>query len=205
MKKIILFISVIFLSSDLTSQDSFTLNEAIEFGLINNSLSKNATNDLKIANAKKWETIATGLPQINSFIEYSNNIKQPISLVPAEFFGGNQGEFAELSFGTKQTIDGSITLTQLLFDGSYSVGLASIKLYMDIANQAKVKTDQEVKKTIYNFFQNKTELVKSVANYMFKSISEGVTEIKKSSEDPISEIYEINLFLNSLLLSVIKF
>ena len=51
------------------------------------------------------------------------------------------------------------------------------------------------KKTIYNFFQNKTELVKSVANYMFKSISEGVTEIKKSSEDPISEIYEINLFL----------
>ena len=50
MKKIILFISVIFLSSDLTSQDSFTLNEAIEFGLINNSLSKNATNDLKIAN-----------------------------------------------------------------------------------------------------------------------------------------------------------
>ena len=28
------------------------------------------------------------------------------------------------------------------------------------------------KKTIYNFFQNKTELVKSVANYMLKSISE---------------------------------
>jgi len=51
------------------------------------------------------------------------------------------------------------------------------------------------KKTIYNFFENKTELVKSVSSYMFKSISEGVTEIKKSSNDPISEIYDINLFL----------
>ena len=54
------------------------------------------------------------------------------------------------------------------------------------------------KKTIYNFFENKTELVKSVASYMFKSISEGVTEIKKSSEDPISEIYEINLVFNKV-------
>ena len=34
----------------------------------------------------------------------NNNIKQPVSLVPAEFFGGSPGEFAELSFGTKQTI-----------------------------------------------------------------------------------------------------
>ena len=133
MKKIALFISLILLSADLKSQDSFTLNQAIEFGLINNSLSINAANDVKIANAKKWETIATGLPQINSFIEYNTNIKQPVSLVPAEFFGGKPGEFTELSFGTKQTIDGSVTLSQLLFDGSYSVGLASIKLYMDIA------------------------------------------------------------------------
>ena len=114
MKKIAIIYLTLF-SFELQSQDSFTLNQAIEFGLINNSISKNAVNDLKIANAKKWETIATGLPQINSFIEYNNNIKQPVSLVPAEFFGGNPGEFTELSFGTKQTIDGSVTLSQLLW------------------------------------------------------------------------------------------
>ncbi|MBC8398059.1 MAG: TolC family protein, partial [Flavobacteriales bacterium] len=116
MKKISILVCLVLYSFSLNGQDSFTLNQAIEFGLINNSNSKNAVNDLKIANAKKWETIATGLPQINSFIEYNNNIKQPVSLVPAEFFGGNRGEFAELSFGTKQTIDGSVTLSQLLFD-----------------------------------------------------------------------------------------
>ena len=72
MKKIAIITCLILFSFELQSQDSFTLNQAIEFGLINNSISKNAVNDLKIANAKKWETIATGLPQINSFIEYNN-------------------------------------------------------------------------------------------------------------------------------------
>ena len=51
------------------------------------------------------------------------------------------------------------------------------------------------KKTIYNFFENKTELVKAVTSYMFNSITKGITEIKKTSDNPISEIYDINLFL----------
>ncbi len=51
------------------------------------------------------------------------------------------------------------------------------------------------KKTIYNFFENKHELVKAVTKYMFNNITIGVTEIKKNSDNPINEIYDINLFL----------
>jgi AcrR family transcriptional regulator len=51
------------------------------------------------------------------------------------------------------------------------------------------------KKTIYNFFENKNELVKAVTSYMFNSITRGVTEIKKNSDNPINELYDINLFL----------
>jgi len=51
------------------------------------------------------------------------------------------------------------------------------------------------KKTIYNFFENKNELVKAVTSYMFNSITNGVTEIKKNSDNPINELYDINLFL----------
>ena len=186
MKKIALFISLILLSADLKSQDSFTLNEAIEFGLINNSTSKNAVNDLKIANAKKWETIATGLPQIKSYIEYTNNLKQAVSLVPAEFFGGNPGEFAELSFGTKQTIDGSITLTQLLFDGSYSVGLASIKLYMEIAINAKTKTEQEVKKAIISAYGNAL-----VSKERVVILEKNLAEIEKIYKNGLTELENV--------------
>ena len=187
MKKTGLLIFLIFYSFNLKSQNSFTLNEAIEFGLINNSVSKNAANDIKIANAKKWETIATGLPQINSFIEYNNQIKQPISLVPSEFFGGNPGEFTELSFGTKQTIDGSVTLSQLLFDGSYSVGLASLKLYMDIAHKVKIKTDQEVKKSIISAYGNAL-----VSQERVKFLERNLSNVK-SNLDEIEKIYNNGL------------
>ena len=86
MKKIVLFITLSLLSFNLKSQNAFTLESAIEYSLNNNRLSKNAASDIEKANAKKWETIATGLPQINAFIDYNNNLKQPVSLVPAEFF-----------------------------------------------------------------------------------------------------------------------
>ena len=193
MKKIAVIIYIVLFSFELKSQDSFTLNEAIVFGLINNSSSKNSANDVKIANAKKWETIATGLPQINSFIEYNNNIKQPVSLVPAEFFGGNPGEFTELSFGTKQTIDGSITLTQLLFDGSYSVGLASIKLYMDIAFKAKIKTDLEVKRAVISAYGNalaSAERVEVLKKNLL-NIQNNLEEIQKIYNNGLTELENV--------------
>ena len=186
-------IIIILLSNNLFGQNAFTLENAIDYALENNRLSKNATSDLEIANAKKWETIATGLPQINAFIDYNNNLKQPVSLVPAEFFGGNPGEFAELSFGTKQTIDGSVTLTQLLFDGSYMIGLASIKLYMDIAEKAKIKTDQEVKKATISAYGNALishERVK-ILNKNLKNVKNNLDEINKIYQNGFTELENV--------------
>ena len=193
MKKTGLLMIIILLSNNLFGQNAFTLENAIDYALENNRLSKNATSDLEIANAKKWETIATGLPQINAFIDYNNNLKQPVSLVPAEFFGGNPGEFAELSFGTKQTIDGSVTLTQLLFDGSYMIGLASIKLYMDIAEKAKIKTDQEVKKATISAYGNALishERVK-ILNKNLKNVKNNLDEINKIYQNGFTELENV--------------
>ena len=193
MKKTGLLMIIILLSNNLFGQNAFTLENAIDYALENNRLSKNATSDLEIANAKKWETIATGLPQINAFIDYNNNLKQPVSLVPAEFFGGNPGEFAELSFGTKQTIDGSVTLSQLLFDGSYMIGLASIKLYMDIAEKAKIKTDQEVKKATISAYGNaliSQERVK-ILNKNLKNVKNNLDEINKIYQNGFTELENV--------------
>ena len=193
MKKTGLLIIIILLSNNLFGQNAFTLENAIDYALKNNRLSKNATSDLEIANAKKWETIANGLPQISAFFDYSNNIKQPISLVPAEFFGGNPGEFAELSFGTKQTLDGSLTLRQLLFDGSYMIGLASIELYMDIAKKAKIKTDIEVKKATISAYgnalvsQERVEILKR----NLENVKNNLKEINKIYDSGFTELENV--------------
>ena len=46
----------------------FSLKEAVDFALENNSISKNAARDVEIAKLQKWETTSTGLPQIKAAI-----------------------------------------------------------------------------------------------------------------------------------------
>lgn len=156
MKKItsILFLTFAIAGFSQENKYSFTLQQAINYALENNRTVKNAQRDIKAAEKQKWETTSTGLPQINASVEYNNWLKQQVALIPAEFFGGNPGEFAEVAFGTKQTMNGSATLNQLLFDGSYLVGLQSAKVYLQISKNAKLKTDLEVRKQVINAYGN---------------------------------------------------
>ena len=134
--------------------DSLSLEDAITFGLINNRSIINADRDIQKAKKEKWKTIASGLPQISSEVNYQNFLEMPVSLVPAEFFGGNQGEFSELIFGTEQNMIGSLKMEQLIFDGSYLVGLQATKVYLAISENLFEKTNLEVKKMITNLYSN---------------------------------------------------
>ncbi len=136
------------------NETSFTLQKAIDFALENNRTAKNAARDIKAAEKQKWETISTGLPQIDASLDYQNFLKQQIALIPAEFFGGNPGEFAEIIFGTKQTLNATATLNQMIFDGSYLVGLQSARVFLEISKNAKEKTDLEVRKAVINAYGN---------------------------------------------------
>ena len=148
---IYLFSAFAFSQEDPTS---FSLQEAIDFALEHNRTAKNAVRDVEAAAQQKWETISTGLPQINASVDYQNFLKQQVSLIPAEFFGGNPGDFEEVIFGTKQSVGGFATLSQKIFDGSYLVGLQSVKVYLEITKNAKIKTDLEVRKAVINAYGN---------------------------------------------------
>ena len=134
--------------------ESLSLNEAIEFGLSNNRSIINADREILKAKKERWKTIAIGLPQISSEINYQNFLEMPVSLVPSEFFGGKAGTFEELTFGTEQIMVGSVKMEQLLFDGSYLVGLEASRVYLKISENLFEKTNLEVKKLIVNTYTN---------------------------------------------------
>ncbi|RKS55801.1 outer membrane protein TolC [Gillisia mitskevichiae] len=137
-----------------TTQKSFTLEEAIEYGLQNSYNSEIAQQDVAIALKQKWEIIAQGLPQISGNAEYRNNLKQPVTLIPGEIAGGDPGTFVPVTFGTKQNLTATTTWNQLIFDGSYIVGVQSAKTLLQISENAKVKTDLSVKEAITNAYGN---------------------------------------------------
>jgi outer membrane protein TolC len=132
----------------------FSLQEAIDYALDNNRQSQNATRNIEAAKQQKWETTASGLPQISAKVDYQNFLKQQVSIIPAEFFGGNAGEFQDVIFGTQQSLNAFATVNQKLFDGSYLVGLQSAKVFLEISKNAKTKTDLEVRKVVIDAYGN---------------------------------------------------
>lgn len=183
--KIVLLLMFAF--SGHAQPQEFSLEKAIEHALENNRTAKNAARDVDAAVKQKWETIATGLPQISASLSYNNFLKQPVSLIPAEFFGGNPGEFAEIVFGTEQSVNATAVLNQKIFDGSYLVGLQSAKVFLEISQNAKEKTDLEVRKAVINAYGNVLLAEESVA------ILERNKAVLEKNLDETSKIYENGL------------
>lgn len=141
----------------------YTLDEAIAFALQNNYSAINADRDLLDAQKQKWETIAGGLPQVDGNISYQNQLKQPISLIPAEFFGGEPGTFQPITFGQPQQVTATATLKQQIFDGSYIVGVQATKSFLSYSQNNKEKTELEVRKSVVEAYGNVLLARESVA------------------------------------------
>ena len=156
MNKVFILLGFVMLSSVGIAQKNqkykFTLEQAIDFALDSNYTAINARRDIAIAIKKKWETTAVGLPQLDANISYQNNLKQPTTLLPGEIVGGDPGSFVPVIFGTKQNATLGATLTQLIFDGSYLVGLQAAKTFLDYSENAEEKTQLEVRKGVINAY-----------------------------------------------------
>jgi len=188
---------------------SFTLEEAIIFAIDSNYTAINARRDIAMALKQKWETTATGLPQIDGKISYNNNLKQPVTLLPAEITGGAPGTFVPVTFGTKENASAVATLNQLIFDGSYLVGLKAAKSFLRYSENISEKTNLEVRKGIINaygsvilseelisiFEKNKTNLEKNIFETR-KIYENGLTE-EESVEQLEITLLDIETQLNN--------
>jgi len=182
---------------------SFSLNEAVEWGMNYNRTLKRATIEVQKAHKEKWKTLSIGFPQINANLIYQNNIEQPVSLIPAQFFGGQAGEFAEVIFGTKQTAMGTVELNQLIFDGTYVVGVQGIRHFIETAENVLEKTQIEVKKAIVTSYVNalvareSLAVLKKNAHALEKNIEEA-HQLYKNGFTEEETVEQLRLTLSSL-------
>lgn len=128
----------------LLAQSSYTLQQAIDHAVDNSYAAQQAELDVTISEEQKKETLGIGLPQVSATVGYQNFIDLPVSLVPAEFFGGQPGDFAELQFGTDHTANATITANQLVFDGSYIIALKSSEFYLEMTRDLAKRTEIDI-------------------------------------------------------------
>jgi outer membrane protein TolC len=200
----LLLFSLFSVAQEKKESYNFSLQQAIEHAIQNNYTAINANRDIEAAKKKKWETTTIGLPQLNANVNYQNNIEIQKSVVPAEFFGGNPGEFTEVAFGTKNSMVANATLSQLIFDGSYLVGLQSAKVYLQISQNAKEKTDIEIREIVINAYGNvllARESVKVLENNK-KTLEKVVFDTNETYKNGLTE--EENVEQLQITLSQIK-
>jgi outer membrane protein TolC len=201
--RITLFFFISLLSFSQETAIRLSLEQAIELGQENNTAAKNAQYDIRLAKLQKWQTTSTGLPQISANINYNNWIKQQVSLIPAEFFGGSPGQFAEITFGTTQTMNGTVTISQKIFDGTYLVGLQAAKIYLEISENAKEKTHLEVRQLVAFSYGNVllAEENLKIINANIENLKSNLIELQAVYQNGLVEeesVEQLQLTLSSL-------
>ena len=125
---------------------AYSLSEARDYALQYNYDAQKSHLDLLAARKKIRETIGLGLPQISSTIGYTNNVELPTMLIP-DFFG-DPTEFIEIQFGTQHNANLGLQIQQLLFNGSYLVGLQTSRIFEQLATEGLERTRLDVVETV---------------------------------------------------------
>lgn len=155
---------------------SFSLQQAMDYGVKNSPLVKNAQLDIKIYQQKVKEITAIGLPQINAEGTFNHFLNIPTTVVPASAFspGAPADLLLPVQFGTKYQTSAGITLSQLIFDGSYIVGIRSTKsiteLQLLLEQKAQVDVKNEIAKAYY---------MAAIADENIKTLSATLSNLEK--------------------------
>ncbi|WP_395627216.1 TolC family protein [Daejeonella sp.] len=156
---------------------SFSLKEAIDYAQSHQVSILNATIDEEIANNTVKKTIGIGLPQLNGNVNFQDFLKVPTSLLPGEFFD-KPGTQVPVRFGVQYQSSIGLELSQLLFDGSYLVGLKASQTFKELSNKSvkrnRIETAVAVTKAYYSVL---------VSNEQLNLLDANMNRLKKSFND----------------------
>lgn len=180
-----------------------SLEEAISLAYEKNTSLQTSRINIQIAQQQIRETTAIGLPQVSASLGYQYYLDVPTSLVPAEFFGGAPGEFAEIQFGTEQNLFASASIDQVVFSGDYIVGLRAARIYRELANQELQRNELEVKSLVTESYlltllsmQNMEIVSNNLAN-MERTLYETEKILEAGFTDPVN-VDQLKLSVSSM-------
>lgn len=182
LKKYTLLFSLIVFAIQTRAQEAtanaFSLQQAIEYSLKNSPNYLNAQLDYQSADYRRKEITGTGLPQINGSIDLKDYINIPTSLLPAQIFGGPEGSFIPVKFGTKYNATAGFSASQLIFSSDYIFGLKAANEFMNLSkiNVSRSKADlaAQVSKAYYTVVINRDRM---------KLLDANITRLKKIFDD----------------------
>lgn len=153
-----------------TESISLSLEEAIEIAKQNNSTLVNSSLDVDYAKTQVHEIRAQGLPQISGNADFSHTFEVPTQIIPGDFVG-QPGATLPVQFGVPYNANGGIGLNQLLFDGTFFLGLKAASEFVKISELSAHSSEIDLKEGVIKAYymvlvaqQNVEQLEKSYQN-----------------------------------------
>ncbi len=155
----------LFLSVNTTlAQESFTLEQAIDYGIKNSTAMRNIELDQADAEFQIKETAAIGYPQVNGQIGLQRFLQLPANIVDVTVFGPvidpttgmpippddipDDERYQKLAFGLKNSLSGQLDLSMLFFDRSYLIGLQAARQLRTLVGSRVAATEVEITNNI---------------------------------------------------------
>ncbi len=170
-KKYLLTLILLVLFSYGFSQDNkgilkLSISGAQSFALQNNRTIQSSKIDVRSADKKVWETLATGLPHLDLAANYQHQFVIPqlslgpvldINSLPDGFISKSDLVTANkisppISLGVRNNTTFDFTVSQLIFSGEYLVGLQAVKVLKDVSEKTLVKTEDQIKESVANTY-----------------------------------------------------
>ncbi len=197
----ILFVFLI-LSTWAGAQEKLSLDiqSAKDYALNFNKSIKNSGLAIEQSQEKIREAIASGLPQVNATTDYTNALGAEISIQFDE-------SLPPTKIPIKPTSNFNLQVGQLIFNGSFIVGVQTAKIYKKITEKSKEKTEQEIVSQLVESYY--LALLSEEALTILSSNVENLTTVYNKTKPMVSvgmmeklELDQLEVQLNSLNNSV---
>lgn len=147
----IVIIGLLFIAQSAIAQ-SFSLYEAQSYALENAEKIKRSELDLESAQKQVVETRAMGLPHISAEGSFQNFINIPTQVVDGALMG-MPGTNVEFRMGQEYNANAGASLNQLIFNGSYFIGLQVSKFYTEFVSTSIKKSQEDVLMNVTQAYQ----------------------------------------------------
>ena len=137
-RRLALTLAAVSLTLGSVAQRELSLVKAQTLGVENAYAMQRARIEVQVAKRDVKELLATGLPQVSASFDMNQFLDIPTQVAPASAFNPNapEDEVAEFAFGTTQSATLGVNATQLIFSGSYLVGLKAAKVFAEAKDLA---------------------------------------------------------------------
>lgn len=168
----------------LMAQEEITkpmsLEECVNYALENNRNLKTTRMESAIAETQVGETRSMGLPQVKFQTGANYNYQIQRAFLPNSIITGdpNAEGFTPVQFSPEYDGNAVLSVSQLLFDGSYFVGLQAAKTLRELrqkeSNQSEIETVEAITKAYYLVLvtQERLELLDANQDQLDKVLKE---------------------------------